>query len=60
MHRQFSLPGPRFELTATFAAQAGKTRLTWRRLFDSVAECEKVTRYAVEAQLAKMTGKAGA
>lgn len=61
---------PHFKLTATFAAQAGKTRLTWRMLFESAAECEKVKRYAVEAneqnldrleeQLAKMTRNPGA
>lgn len=55
---------PRFRVTATFADQAGKTKLTWRMLFDSVSECERVKRFAVganeenldrlEAQLAKM------
>ena len=40
---------PRFQVTATFADQAGKTKLTWCMLFESVAECDKVKRYAVEA-----------
>jgi uncharacterized protein YndB with AHSA1/START domain len=40
---------PQFQATATFADQAGKTKLSWRMLFGSVAECEKVKRFAVEA-----------
>jgi len=40
---------PTFQLTATFADQAGKTTLTWRMLFESVTERQKVERYAVEA-----------
>jgi uncharacterized protein YndB with AHSA1/START domain len=57
-------PVHEFQVTATFAEQAGKTELTWRMLFGSVAECDKVRRYVVEAneqnldrleaQLAKM------
>jgi uncharacterized protein YndB with AHSA1/START domain len=41
--------GPRFQVTATFAEQAGKTRLTFRMLFDTAAECAKVKGFAVEA-----------
>ena len=29
--------------------QDGKTRITWRMLFESAAECERVKRFAVEA-----------
>ena len=39
----------RFQVTATFADQAGKTKLTWCMLFESVAECEKVKRLVVKA-----------
>jgi len=41
--------GPRFQVTATFAEEAGKTRLTFRMLFETAAECAKVKVYAVEA-----------
>ena len=40
--------GPRFRVTATFAEEAGRTRLTWLMLFETVAEYEKVRGYAVE------------
>jgi uncharacterized protein YndB with AHSA1/START domain len=40
---------PQFQVTATFTDQADKTKLTWRMLFETVAECEKVKRFAVEA-----------
>jgi uncharacterized protein YndB with AHSA1/START domain len=56
--------GPRFQVVATFAEQAGKTTLTFRMRFESAAECDKVKAFAVEgneqnfdrleAQLAKM------
>ncbi len=56
--------GPQFQVTATFAEQAGKTKLTFQMLFETTAECDKVKVYAVEAnnqnldrleaQLAKM------
>ncbi len=56
--------GPRFQVVATFAEQAGKTKLTFRMRFESAAECDKVKAFAVEgneqnfdrleAQLAKM------
>jgi uncharacterized protein YndB with AHSA1/START domain len=41
--------GPRFQLTATFAAETGKTRLTWHMLFDSAEDCAKAKTYAVQA-----------
>ena len=41
--------GPRFKVTATFAEEAGKTRLIFRMLFETAAECAKVKVYAVEA-----------
>lgn len=58
-------PMHRFQMTMTFAEQAGKTRLTWRMLFESAEECAKVKTFAaeaneqnfdrLEAQLAKMS-----
>jgi uncharacterized protein YndB with AHSA1/START domain len=41
--------GPRFEVTATFAEQSGQTRITFRMLFQSAAECARVKAFAVEA-----------
>lgn len=41
--------GPRFELTIGLAALGDGTRITWRMLFPSSAECERAKRYAVEA-----------
>jgi len=56
--------GPRFQVVATFAEQAGKTTVTFRMRFESAAECDKVKAFAVEgneqnfdrleARLAKM------
>jgi uncharacterized protein YndB with AHSA1/START domain len=56
--------GPQFQVTTTFAEQAGKTRVTFRMLFESAANCDKIKAFAVEgneqnfdrleAQLAKM------
>ncbi len=40
--------GPRFQVMATFAEQAGKTALTFRMRFESAAECDKVKAFAVE------------
>jgi len=58
------LSGPAFQVTATFAEEAGKTRLTFRMLFGTAAECDKVKGFAVganeenldrlEAELARM------
>jgi uncharacterized protein YndB with AHSA1/START domain len=56
--------GPKFQVTATFADDGGRTRITFRMLFETAAECDKVKPYAVaaneqnfdrlEAQLAKI------
>jgi uncharacterized protein YndB with AHSA1/START domain len=42
-------PVHEFQMTITFADEDGKTRLTWRMLFTSAAECDRVKAYAVEA-----------
>ena len=39
---QHHRPMHRFQMTMTFAEDAGKTRLTWRMLFESAAELERV------------------
>lgn len=41
--------GPHFHLTITLAEQAGRTKLSWRMLFESAAECDKVKAFAVPA-----------
>jgi uncharacterized protein YndB with AHSA1/START domain len=41
--------GPKFRVSATFEEQAGRTKLTYRMVFRSAAECEKVKVFAVEA-----------
>lgn len=56
-------PVHEFQATVTFEDLGGKTKLTWRMLFESAAECDKVKGYVVaaneqnldrlEAQLAK-------
>jgi uncharacterized protein YndB with AHSA1/START domain len=38
-------PMHRFEMTMTFAEEAGQTRLTWRMLFESAAELDKVRQF---------------
>ena len=38
-----------FQMTITFVEQDGKTRLEWRMLFPSAAECATVKMYAVDA-----------
>jgi len=43
------ISGPRFQVTATFTEQAGKTTLTFRMLFETAAECERVKVFAIEA-----------
>jgi uncharacterized protein YndB with AHSA1/START domain len=43
------MSGPQFQLTIAFAEQRGKTRITWRMLFESAAECDRIKRFAVEA-----------
>jgi len=34
-----------FQMTMTFEERSGKTLLTWRMLFDTAAECERIKRY---------------
>jgi uncharacterized protein YndB with AHSA1/START domain len=41
--------GPMFLVTATFAEQAGKTKVTFQMLFETAAAREKVKGFAVEA-----------
>jgi uncharacterized protein YndB with AHSA1/START domain len=41
--------GHRFRMAITLAAQGGRTRMTWRMLFPSAAECDKVKKLVVEA-----------
>jgi len=41
--------GPRFQVTATFADEGDKTRLTFEMLFETAAACAQVKRYAVDA-----------
>ena len=41
--------GPRFQVTATFDEQAGKTEVTFRMRFETGAECAKAKVYAVQA-----------
>ncbi len=41
--------GPQFQVAATFAEQGRKTRVTFRMLFDTVAECDKVKSFVPEA-----------
>ena len=41
--------GPRFRLTITLAAEAGRTRLTWRQRFPSAADCDKIKALAIPA-----------
>ena len=40
---------PVFQVTATFAEEGGKTRLTFRMLFETAAECDKVKGLVVRA-----------
>ncbi len=42
------ISGPKFQVTAACAEQAGKTELTFRMLFESVAECERIKVFAFE------------
>ncbi len=41
--------GPQFQLTIALVEQDGRTRITWRMLFESAAECDRIKRFAVEA-----------
>ena len=57
-------PMHRFLMTILFGEEGGKTRLTWRMLFESPAECDRVRAFVgaaneqnfdrLEAQLAEM------
>ncbi|MFA6960020.1 MAG: SRPBCC domain-containing protein [Opitutaceae bacterium] len=40
---------PRFQVTATFADEAGGTRVTFRMLFETASVCQKVKGYVVDA-----------
>ena len=40
---------PRFQLTATFSEEQGKTRVTWRQLFETVADCDRLRAMCVPA-----------
>jgi uncharacterized protein YndB with AHSA1/START domain len=42
-------PVHEFQMTVTFVEQDGKTRLTWRMLFPSAAECDRAKMYVVDA-----------
>lgn len=42
-------PGHEFLMTMEFAADSGRTRLTWRMLFDSAAECARVRDFIIPA-----------
>ncbi len=42
-------PMHKFRVTATFAEEAGKTKLTFCMLFATAAECDQVKKYAAEA-----------
>ena len=42
-------PNHEFLLTITFTEQEDKTLLTWHMLFESTAECKKVSRFVPEA-----------
>ncbi|MFG6117788.1 SRPBCC family protein [Thalassobacillus sp. B23F22_16] len=42
-------PNHEFLLTITFTEQEDKTLLTWHMLFESAAECKKVSRFVPEA-----------
>ncbi len=56
--------GPQFQMTIALAAQGGKTKISWRMLFESATERDNVAKFAVvandqnfdrlEAELAKM------
>ena len=43
------LPKPPFQITVTFEDVGGKTRLTFRQLFESAEECARVKVFAAEA-----------
>ena len=41
--------GPRFRLTITLAAEAGRTRFTWRQRFPTAADCDRIKALAIPA-----------
>ena len=41
--------GPRFRLTITLTAEAGRTRLTWRQRVPTAADCDKIKALAIPA-----------
>jgi uncharacterized protein YndB with AHSA1/START domain len=41
--------GPHFQLTIALAEHGSKTKITWRMLFEPAAECNRVNRFALEA-----------
>ena len=41
--------GPQFQLTIALVEHEGKTRITWRMLFESATECDRIKRFAAEA-----------
>lgn len=41
--------GPTFRMTVTLAEQAGATTIGWWMLFESASECDRVKKFAVEA-----------
>ena len=43
------LSRPHFRMTITLADEAGGTRITWRMLFATIAECDQVRSYAPAA-----------
>ena len=42
---QHEEPGHRFQMTITFAAENGDTRLTWRMVFETAEECGRARQY---------------
>ena len=43
------LSSPQFEMTITLDKEVGKTRIGWRQRFNSAEECERIKKFAVEA-----------
>jgi uncharacterized protein YndB with AHSA1/START domain len=43
------ISAPKFEMTITFEDHDGKTRVGWRQVFDTAAECQRVAKFAIEA-----------
>jgi hypothetical protein len=47
---------PRFEVTISFEDHGGQTRVGWRRVFDTGADCQRVAAFAVEATEQNLDG----